>query len=234
MVGGALQQAAEALLEIAQCGDRSRSPWSRHDDDLVRDYYSIVPTDILALALRRSARAVYERAASLGVRKSAEFLASPLSGRTGFDDRGKAGQFRPGHRSWNKGRKGWQAGGRARETQFKPGHRPANWKPIGHERINRDGYLERKVRDGSKPSTNNYEPVHKLLWREHHGEIPRGHKVVFRNGDKSDLRIENLELITDADLMRRNTRHRYGEDINRAIAAKAALTRRINKLEKRT
>lgn len=229
----ALSAAADALDDLVRTRSGGRRPWTPAEDQLVRDFYPEVPTRLLAILLHRGASAVYQRARTLEVGKSEAFLASPLSGRTGHDDRGRAGRFRKGLRPWNAGRKGWQAGGRAAETQFRPGHRPSNWKPIGHERRCRDGYLWRKVRDGSSPSTYNYEPVHKLLWEEAHGPIPEGHAVAFNNGNKNDLRVENLELVTRGELMRRNTRHRYPKDINRAIAAKAALTRRINKLEKR-
>jgi hypothetical protein len=232
----ALSEAGETLHGFCRQAQGVRRRWSEDDDALLRDYYPIVPTDILAIALRRKIGAVYQRAQNLGIRKSPEFLASPLSGRTGHDDRGRSGQFRKGHRTWNKDRKGWQAGGRSKETQFKPGTlngRAAQLhQPIGTERVNRDGYRERKIRDDGPPQ-HRWRAVHLLVWEESHGPLPKGHAVVFRNGDKSDIHLENLELVSRAELMRRNTRHRYPEEINRAIAAKAALTRRINRLEKR-
>jgi hypothetical protein len=32
---------------------------------------------------------------------------------------GRTGQFKKGHKTWNLGKKGWQAGGNAIKTQFK-------------------------------------------------------------------------------------------------------------------
>lgn len=235
MIEGALFDAAQALRDLAD--HKTRSRWSQHHIDIVRDYYPHVPTAVLAAVLGRSEGAVYQQARNLGVRKSEEYLASPLAGRTGHDTRGGRTRFAKGHRPWNKGRKGWQAGGRARETQFKPGQlngrAAALHQPVGAERINADGYRARKIRDDGPPK-DRWKAVHVLLWESARGPVPAGHAVVFRNGDKTDIRLANLELISRADLMRRNTRHRYPEDINRAIAAKAALTRRINKLERRT
>jgi len=120
----------------------------------------------------------------------------------------------------------------SRATQFKPGNLPASWVPIGSETVDTYGYRKTKVRDGAQPAVYNWEFNHVLLWQRHNGPVPKGHKVVFRNGDKADIRIENLECISHAEMMRRNTRHRYPEEVNRMIVAKAVLTRAINKRQR--
>ncbi len=76
-------------------------------------------------------------------------------------------------------------------TTFKTGHRPHNWKPIGSSRISKDGYLEVKI---SEPKT--WAQVHVLIWHAVYGEIPDGHCVVFKDGDKTNTDPNNLELIT--------------------------------------
>lgn len=43
-----------------------------------------------------------------------------------------------------------------------------------------------------------WEKKHLLVWRGANGEIPKGHKVVFLNGDTTDCRLENLYLTSDA------------------------------------
>jgi len=121
----------------------------------------------------------------------------------------------------------------ARKTWFPPGNQPHTWVPVGTVSPDSDGYLRRKYADRPGPARRRWKYVHIELWEEHNGPLPAGHNIVFRNGDKTDIRLENLECISDADLMRRNTRHRYPREINNAIAAKAALTRRINKLERK-
>lgn len=123
----------------------------------------------------------------------------------------------------------------ALETRFQPGWVPHTWRPVGTVVRDPGGYLKRKVSDHRDiPSRLNWRFIHVELWERHHGPVPKGMNVVFRNGDKTDIRIANLELVSDADLMRRNTRHRYPEEINLAIGAKARLTRVINELERRT
>lgn len=48
------------------------------------------------------------------------------------------------------------------------------------------------------------EMYSRYLWRHNKGPIPKGQVVAFRNGDAMDCRIENLELVTRAELLRRN------------------------------
>lgn len=139
-------------------------------------------------------------------------------------------RFKPGHQPWNTGRP-FDSGGRGAETRFKPGHRPHNWHPIGHERISKEGYLQRKMTD-TGCTRRDYVPVHHLLWEQHHGPIPDGHVVAFRNGDRSDIRLENLVLISRADLMARNSIHHLPEPLKRVIFVQARLTRVIGERER--
>lgn len=142
-----------------------------------------------------------------------------------------SGRFLPGQRSWNKGRKGLDPGGRSRETRFKPGHRGGKavdlYQPVGAERVDADGYLRRKIND-DMPLHKRWRHVHLLLWEEVNGPLPAGHAVVFRNGDKTDIRIDNLECITRRELMARNTVHNLPEDLRQVIRLKGVVNRKIN------
>ena len=103
---------------------------------------------------------------------------------------GRNGQFKKGMVPHNKG-KPFPSKGRAPETQFKPGHMPHNYRPVGSERINRDGYVEVKVAD---PKT--WKTKHRIVWEAHHGEIPKGSIIVFRDGNKLNTDISNLALVS--------------------------------------
>ena len=125
------------------------------------------------------------------------------------------GRFEPGHETWNKGRT-WDELGisdesreKMLETSFKKGEirdRPDGWiKPIGYERVNRDGYIEVKVRDsiedGPQPRVPgkyncNYRFKHHVVWEQAHGEpVPEGCNIVFADGDKRNFDPANLVAV---------------------------------------
>ena len=111
-------------------------------------------------------------------------------------------QFKKGLTPWNKGKKGISYPG-MKATQFKKGCKPANWMPIGSERINADGYVDIKIQDGLKQK--NWRGKHILIWEEYHGRsVPKGYAVIF--GDKNNRNFDpnNLLLISRAQLVRMN------------------------------
>lgn len=208
--------------------------WTAEEDAQVRALYPDTPTAELARRLNRRLSSVYQRAQKLGVEKSAAYLASPAACRLRRGDNvGAASRFPKGHVPANKGlrRPGWGPG-RMKQTQFKKGERHGVavrlYKPIGTERISKDGYLERKINEGL-PLQKRWRAVHLLVWEAANGPLPRGHAVVFKNGDKRDIRLDNLELISRGDLMRRNTLHRYPKEIARAYQLIGAVNRKINR-----
>ncbi|HUF02831.1 MAG TPA: HNH endonuclease signature motif containing protein [Aridibacter sp.] len=202
--------------------------WTTEETEYLRTAYPERPTEEVAKKLNSTVSRVYSKANSLGLKKSKAFFDAGYGGRLSPNNcsRGKGTRFKPGHKSWNKG-KSFTAGGRAPETQFKDGHLPHNHVPVGTEVTDPDGYLKVKIAE-----RNRWKYKHRLVWEEKKGKIPKGHALVFRNGDKTDCSIENLELLTRAELMRRNTIHRYPEDIRKTYRAIAVLTRRINSAEK--
>ncbi|GBF35427.1 bacteriophage phi 1.45 protein-like protein [Desulfocucumis palustris] len=117
-------------------------------------------------------------------------------------------RFRPGLTPWNKGMKGFNCGGK--ETQFKKGNKPANWVPIGSERVNGDGYIDIKVDDGKLQK--NWKGKHILIWEEHNGPIPPGHVVIFGDGNNRNFNPENLLLVSRAQLVRLNQMKMIQED----------------------
>jgi hypothetical protein len=208
--------------------------WSAADDERMRREYPDTPTPELARSLGRSVAATYGRAEKLGLLKSATYLASPHACRLRRGDNvGAASRFPKGHAPANKGlrRPGWSRG-RMRETQFKKGVRQGVaqklWKPIGTERISKDGYLERKI-NNDLPLQARWRAVHLIVWEAAHGRLPAGHAIAFKNGDKRDIRLENLECITRRDLMKRNSVHNLPKPIVEAVQLLGALNRRIRR-----
>ena len=123
---------------------------------------------------------------------------------------GRTGRFEPGHKTWNSGMKGYEAGGRSKETRFQPGSPPEsarNYRPIGSVRVNDDGYLERKVTDDqSIAPARRWVGEHRLLWEAEKGPIPESHAVVFLDGDPLNLELENLRCVHRGVLARMNKR----------------------------
>jgi hypothetical protein len=58
--------------------------------------------------------------------------------------------------------------------------------------------------------------------------VPRGHCLAFKDGEKLNVCLENLELITRAQNMRRNTIHNLPAPLKQTIHALGQLKRRIN------
>ena len=100
--------------------------------------------------------------------------------------------YKKGSIPWNKGKRGCMG---ANKTSFKKGNRPKNWKPIGSERII-DGYTFIKIADPRK-----WALKHRIIWEEYHKKkIPKGSVIIFADGDKSNLSIDNLICVTKNEL----------------------------------
>ena len=108
------------------------------------------------------------------------------------------GCFYKGQPSWNKGRK-MEIKGRMAETMFKPGHLPHNHKEVGTEIIDTYGYHKVKI---AEPRTWAFK--HRLVWEEHNGPAPSCNPIVFIDGNKDNLDIENLMMLTRTELARAN------------------------------
>jgi hypothetical protein len=217
------------------------SKWSEVDLRMLREHFPDSRTDDLALALGRGYSQVAQKAAALGLKKSAEYLASPAAHRLD-GAKGMGTRFEAGQPAWNKGLKGVVGVQEAcRATQFKKG-RPAsearNYVPIGTERLTADGYLERKVTDDpSIAPARRWIALHRIVWEAVNGPIPAGHVVVFRPGMKtaeaSEVTIDRLECITRLALMRRNSVHTiYPPEVARVVQLRGAINRQINKRAK--
>ena len=110
---------------------------------------------------------------------------------------GLTGQFKKGNVAHNKGKKqieymSKEAIERTKKTRFKKGNKPKNYRPVGSERITKDGYIEVKVADPNKWETKN-----KIIYKQYFGDIPKGHKVIYADGNKLNNDINNLILVSD-------------------------------------
>lgn len=221
-----------------------RRPWTTDEDNRLRRLYATLSAAECAAKLDRSVSAVQMRVNTLGLSKSAEWIAERTRQRwrEGRHERSRAAHFRPGAPSWNKGRpqSEWmppESIKRTKATCFKPGHlggRAAEKvQPIGTLRVTRDGQLQRKV-NNDLPFQRRWVAVARLVWEAANGPVPAGHAVAFKGGRstvvEAEITLDRLELVSRAELMRRNSRHtRYPPDVNQLIQLKGALNRKINR-----
>ncbi len=212
--------------------------WTERDNAELLRLYPHMRTDEIAKRMGRPLRKVYAKATALGLCKSAEYLATPDACRLRRGDNvGLSSRFMKGHATWNKGVRmpGW-APGRMAETQFKVGQRTNTWQPIGTLSLS-DGFLRMKVRDdkqsvaGVGGSSTNWMFVHKMVWEIEHGPVPAGHVVAFKDGDKLNVALENLELLSRRELMLRNSVHHLPKALVEVIQLTGALKRQIRRRE---
>lgn len=217
-------------------------PYGPEEDAIIRALFPVNNTAVVARLIDRTHSSVVQRAAILGAKKSPGYLAERAGRKNGHEPGSVAHRFKPGQVPANKGlrRPGW-APGRMASTQFKKGAMAGaaqhNYVPIGSERISKDGYLERKVTDDpALAPARRWVGVHRLVWEAVNGPVPTGHAVVFLPGrktaDAARIAPDGLELVSRAELMRRNTRHRFPPELNQLLSLKAALTRKINSRSK--
>ncbi len=214
--------------------------WTKADRATVRGLYANMPTAEIARKLGCTLSQVYQCAAKMGLLKSDEYMASPAACRLRRGNNvGAAFRFRKGIVPHNKGlrRPGWGPG-RMKETQFKKGSRTGfaakNWCPIGTIRTDDEGYLRIKVREWESGegatgfgSTKIWPLLQRHVWEEHRGPIPPGHAVCFKDRDRKNCAIENLELLSRAQLLARNSIYRYPAELVSAIKLLGAVKRKV-------
>ena len=144
---------------------------------------------------------------------------------------GRTGRFEKGRVPFNKGTKGMTS---ANRTSFKKGNIPHTYLPIGSEAITRDGYTIVKVSDQGTRNQR-WRPKHRLIWEKHHGPVPDGYAIVFGDGDKTNLSIDNLILVSRSQLSVMNTKKLIKNDVEltRAGANIAQLMVTISKAKKK-
>lgn len=112
---------------------------------------------------------------------------------------GRTGRREKGATAWNKGMKGIQLNNG--KGCFQKGHIPHTYRPIGSTRI-REGYQWIKVAD-----PNQWKPTHRVIWEQANGKVPRTHTLKFLDGDKTNITLNNLSLVSRAELANLNRNH---------------------------
>ena len=118
------------------------------------------------------------------------------TGRTGRFEKGIVPANKDGTMPYNEN---------SARTRFKKGNRTGRanqvWKPIGTERVTRDGYVERKIHDGM-PLQSRWRAVHLIRWEELNGPVPGGHALKCLDGDRGNTDPANWRAVPRAMLPR--------------------------------
>ncbi len=207
------------------------------DDQLatLRRLYPNFRTEDIAFMLGHPLQSVYRKANSLGLKKTAEFVAAESARQLSRPDHpARETRFQKGLVPWNKGVKGVAGVQEAcRATHFKPGQAPHNTLPIGSLKLDKDDVLLRKVSNAKGNNSARWRSVHELVWVEVNGPVPPKHMVVFKPGMRTnvleEITIDRVECISLAENMKRNTRHNLPPELNQVVQLRAVLTRQINK-----
>lgn len=141
--------------------------------------------------------------------------------RNGIDTRFKKGNVPP-----NKGKKmSAEQYAKASRTMFKKGNISHNYRPVGSERVNVDGYIEIKVADPNK-----WKLKHRVVWEESNGKIPAGINLIFKDNNPLNTKLDNLMLVTRAENLIIN---HAGANIYKGIEKEVAINAiRLKKLIK--
>lgn len=135
-----------------------------------------------------------------------------------------SGRIEKGAVPWNRDKKGYMG---ANATSFKKGQTPKNHRPVGSERITKDGYIQVKI---AEPRT--WRLKHIVVWEAANGNLPKGHCIRLLDGAKTNCDIDNLICISrgaNATSNKRNKANTQSPQLNKAILMTEHLKDKIRK-----
>lgn len=136
-------------------------------------------------------------------------------------------KFKKGQSAYNKGKKmSKEQYEKCKKTMFKKGNKTYNTRKLFEERIDVDGYTYIKVKEPNK-----WVLKHRWLYEKEKGEIPKGYNLIFADGNKQNLKLDNLLLVSDAELFIMNQKSLYKKDkeLTKAGVTIAKLMDKVNK-----
>lgn len=206
-----------------------RRYWSEHERKVLREMFADNYTEMICQLLDRSYSSVAGQAYLMGLKKSETFKKMELEKQA---DRlrivGVQSRFHKGREPENKGKPmPKETYERCKATMFKKGQMPHNsysdWQEVLRKDKSGKQYWLIKL-----PTERKLKPKHIWLWETHNGVVKKGFNVVFKDGNQLNCVFENLECISNAELMERNTIHRFPAELNSAIRLVNKLKRTIN------
>lgn len=207
----------------------NRKNWTKSELDFLKEIFPDTPTKIIASELNRNYSAIANKAILLGLKKSQDYKDRLLVEQSKQLNEHAYGRFRKGDVPHNKGKKMTvEMYEIAKKTMFQKGCLPHNtckdWQEVLRKQKSGKQYYMIKL-----PTERRLIFKHIYIWEGVNGKVPKGYNIVFKNGDTLNCEYENLECISDAELMSRNTINNYPTEIVKTIII---LNKFKNKLKK--
>jgi hypothetical protein len=201
---------------------KGRTSFSKKEDRFIKDNYLVMPIKRLAAMMNRSYSGVTGRLDNLGLEIPEELR----------KERKNLYTYKKGCTPLNKGKKlsefmSAEAIAKCAVHRFKKGHRPANAKPIGTVIIKLERKSDRYYKHITQ-ATGKMKLLHKVVWEDANGPVPANHCIWFKDGNSMNVVLENLELITRKENLRRNAIHHYPKDLKEVIYLKNKIKKKIN------
>jgi transcriptional regulator with XRE-family HTH domain len=181
---------------------KGRTTATKADDKFLKKHYLKMGIKTMAKAIGRSDCLVRGRLRQLGLIQPPEVIEKIK----------QESRIKPGTVSWNKGKEqasymSAEAIERTKATRFKKGNVPGNAKENDGAITLRQDHPER----GGSPyyyiriSLGKWKPLHQHKWEEKNGPVPKGMCLWFIDQNTLNTDPDNLELITRAENMKRNS-----------------------------
>lgn len=210
----------------------NRKLWTEEEKLLMIEQYPDSYTSKISELLNRSVKSVYAQARLMGLKKSDAFMKMELEKQANrLKTSGEAYRYPKGKTPVNKGKRmASDVYEKCKATMFKKGNKPHNSKNDWEEGTRNDKsgktYITIKL-----PGSKGMKFKHVWLWESVNGKVPKGYNIVFKDGNTKNCIIENLECISNVELLRRNTINRFPEEIKSTIRLVHKLKRAINAKE---
>jgi len=191
---------------------------------LLRQVYPNMFAEDVAKLFNCTVRQVYNVASKFKIKKSQEWMQQELQRQAiRLKFAGMNQRFKPGQIPANKGQKmDAEQYEKCKVTMFAKGNKPHNIKWDGYERFDKDGYVMIRVLEGK------FRLKHRVIWEQHNGLIPKGMIVVFRDKNRLNFDINNLELISRQEGIQRNRMTNYPPELRNLIKLNNKLKKKLN------
>jgi hypothetical protein len=181
-------------------------PWTEEDDNFLKENYLTIAKNGMATMLDKSETRVRKRMIKLGI-----VVPEDIIEKFSIESR-----FKKGSVPLNKGKKIEEymhpdAIARSSKTRFKSGNLPVNTLNDGviTTRLDKHGVKHKYIRI----SQANWQELRRYNWEKVYGPIPEGMCIVYKTTNYIDDDVSNLEMISKAQNMKRNSIHRFSKEL---------------------